>query len=599
MSPANRPTGQLAGRAQEKEITVRYRARALVVCAVAVGLAAAGCSKNTGNNPGTDATTPPASVPIEIDTQGTSPTPAPDIPGFKTGGTLFWLELAAPEHLDPQQIYVSDALTIETVLYRHLTNYIEDPNGGTLKLVGDLATNTGVTTDGGKTWTYTLRDGIKFDDGSPITSKDVAYGVARSFGTYGEQGPQYMQNALDPDRKYDPTSGDLPPGVTTPDDKTIKFAFKDPHPEMPYLSAMPTTTPVPKAKDTGAKYEAEFVASGPYMRDGTYDQTTKLTLKKNTNWDPKTDPIRHQYVDKIVFDFNGGQRAQQTQRMIDDKGDDQYAVSTVNVDASLIPKVQGDPALLARTFAGPTPFTDYININTSRVKDLKVRQALNYAYDRGAHIQAIGGSAVAAPSTTIMAPVVPGWKDYDAYPSADGHGDVAKAKELLAGATPKLTYCFANSATQQKYAVVIQTALARAGFDIGLNPIDPSSYYTTIGNRDNTCDIMRSGWGQDYPDGDSTLNVLLNGKTIVPKGNQNYSYFNEPTINSKLDALQIEPDRAKAATAYGNLDEEIMKSFAPLIPTFSTKAFTMRGSKVHSFVSPLYDEYNLVSAYVG
>ena len=50
------------------------------------------------------------------------------------------------------------------------------------------------------------------------------------------------------------------------------------------------------------------------MRDGTYDQTTKLTLKKNPNWDPKTDPIRHQYVDKIVFDFKGGSRDEQTQR---------------------------------------------------------------------------------------------------------------------------------------------------------------------------------------------------------------------------------------------------------------------------------------------
>ena len=76
--------------------------------------------------------------------------------------------------------------------------------------------------------------------------------------------------------------------MTTPDDKTIKFALKDAHPEMPFLVALPTTPPVPKAKDTGAKYEAEFVASGPYMRDGTYDQTTKLTLKKNPNWDPKS-----------------------------------------------------------------------------------------------------------------------------------------------------------------------------------------------------------------------------------------------------------------------------------------------------------------------
>jgi peptide/nickel transport system substrate-binding protein len=362
---------------------------------------------------------------------------------------------------------------------------------------------------------------------------------------------------------------------------------------------MPTTTPVPKAKDSGAKYEAEWVASGPYMRDGAYDQTTKLTLKKNPNWDPKSDPIRHQYPDKIVLDFQGGNRDQQTQRMIADQGDDQTAVATAAVAQAQIAQVQGDPQLLARTGQSPTPFVDYININTARVTDLKVRQALNWSFDRTAFITAVGGSAVAGPATWIMAPIVPGWQDYDAFKTADGHGDVQKAKDLLAGATPKLTYCFANTATQQRYAVVVQNSLQRAGFQITLNPIDPSSYYTTIGDKTNTCDLMRSGWGQDFPDGQSTLDVLLNGEHIVPKGNQNYSLFNEPTINKKLDDLNALADRGQAAIGYGNLDQEIMTNYAPLIPTYTTRFFNLHGSKVHTFVSPLYAEFNLVSAWVG
>jgi peptide/nickel transport system substrate-binding protein len=568
-----------------------------VVCALAVGLAAAGCSKNTGNG-ATNNQPPPAAVPIVIDTQGTSPTPAPEIPGAKPGGTITWLEDGAPEHLDPQQIYVSDSLDIEQLLYRHLTMYIEDPNGGPLKLVGDLATNTGEPSDGGKTWTYHLRDGIKFEDGTPITAKDIAYGVARSMGQYGAQGPQYLQTALNPKRDWTPDKGDVPPGVTVVDDKTIKFTFEATHPEMPYLAAEPTSTPVPKAKDTGAKYEAQFVAMGPYMRDGTYDQTTKLTLKKNPNWDPKTDPVRHQYADKWVFDFNGGDRNQMTQRLIADEGDDQFALSTYVVAQADISKVQGDPNLLKRTVSAATPYVNYIDINTERVTDLKVRQALNYAFDRGAWVTAVGGSAVAAPATTIMAPIVPGYKNYDAYPSADGHGDVDKAKALLAGQTPSLTYCFANTATQQQYAAVLQSSLQRAGFKIGLNPIDRSSYYTTVGTHGTTCDLIRYGWGQDYPDGQSTMDVLLNGKYIVPKGNQNDSYLNDSATNSALDALNLEQDRAKAATAYGNLDQKVMTEVAPMIPTEYSKAFTMHGSKVWSFISPLYDNFNLVDAYV-
>jgi peptide/nickel transport system substrate-binding protein len=403
-----------------------------------VGLAAAGCTKNTGNR-GSDSGPSGQQQAIVVDTKGTAPAPAPAIPNARSGGTIFWLEDGAPEHLDPQQIYVADSLTIETLLYRHLTNYIEDPNGGSLKLVGDLATNAGESSNGDKTWTYHLRDGIKFEDGTPVTSKDVAYGIARSFGKYGPQGPQYLQSALNPKRDWTPDKGDVPPGVTLPDDKTIVFNFDSPHAEMPYLVAEPTSAPVPKAKDDGARYEADFVSSGPYMRDGSYDQTTKLTLKKNPNWDPRTDPIRHQYADKFVFDFNGGNRDVMTQRLIAGQGDDRTALSTYVVAQANIAQVQGDPNLMKRIGAGPTPFVSYANINTSRVTDVKVRQALNWAFDRGAMVTAVGGSAVAGPATWIEAPVVPGWKDYDAYKSADGHGDVDKAKSLLAGATPKLT----------------------------------------------------------------------------------------------------------------------------------------------------------------
>jgi len=171
-----------------------FSGRAVVVCALAVGLAASGCTAAPAPAP------PPENIvedllpdAINVDTRGTAPAPAPPIEGARVGGTLFVLEAAAPEHLDPQQISTPDALTIGTVLFRHLTNYIEDPKGGRLQLVGDLATNTGETTDGGRTWTYHLRDNIAFQDGTAITSKDIAYGIARSFGTYGQHGPQLVQ----------------------------------------------------------------------------------------------------------------------------------------------------------------------------------------------------------------------------------------------------------------------------------------------------------------------------------------------------------------------------------------------------------------------
>jgi peptide/nickel transport system substrate-binding protein len=578
---------------------VRHRARALVVSAVALSLAVAGCSKNTGGTSGGGGSKAPEQQAIIIDTKGTTPVPAPDVPGAKQGGTITWLEDGASEHLAPQQIYVSDALDYATnLIYRSLTGYIEPSNGGPLKLVGDLATNTGETSDGGKTWTYHLRDGIKFEDGSPILAKDVAFGVAISMGDLGAQGPQYLHNALDPSGKWTPDQGDIPPGVTVPDDKTIVFKFTEAHPEMPFLGAMPTTVPVPKAKYTKDKYEQDFVADGPYKRE-SWDRTTKLVLVKNTNWDPKTDPIRHQYADKFVFDFTSDRNAQ-TQRLIADSGPDQTAVMSTNVAQSSIAQVQADANASKRVLSGSTPFANYVYINTQRVTDVDVRKALNLSFDRDAWIKALGGTAVAASSTTLMAPVVPGYKKYDAYPVSSTSGDPDKAKQMISGKTvPKLKYCFRNTSTEQQYASVIKTALERGGFQIALNPIDKPSFYTTVGVKGTDCDLIRAGWGQDYPDGQSTLDVLFNGKNIVPKGNNNLSYFDQPDINSKLTALNTEPDRVKAATEYGDLDQEIMTKYAPVIPTHYTLVYSLMGSKVGGvFNSPLYAEPNLCSAFV-
>jgi len=581
---------------------VRFRARALAVSALALSLVAAGCSKNTGGGGGGGGgggAQPQA--PIILDTKGTTATPAPEVPGAKPGGTVYYLQDGHPEHLAPQQIYVSDALSLSTqLIYRMLTTYIEPTKeGDPLKLVGDLATNTGESTDGGKTWTFHLRDGIKFEDGSPITSKDIAFGLNISLGALGSQGPQYLNLILNPDGAWKgPDSGDMPPGVTAPDDKTIKFEFKDPHPELPYLVAYPTSTPVQKAKYDKDKYEADWQAMGPYKRQSD-DRSTKLVLVKNPNWDPKTDPVRHQYPDSYVMDYAPDRNAQ-TERLIADQGPDQTGVMQANVATTSISKVQNDSALSQRVLSGQGSFANYIYINTARITDVDVRRALNYTFDRSAIVKALGGSAVATPATTLLATTVPGFKKFDAYPTTNPSGDPDKAKQMLNGKTvPKLAYCFANTSTQQTYAAVVQAALSRAGIQIALNPIERSNYYTTVGRKGTSCDLIWGGWSADFPDAISTLDVLWNGEKIVAEGNQNLSYFNEPGINKKLDDLAKEPDRSKAATAYGDLDEEIMKNYAPVIPTFYTRVYSLYGSKLGgAFNSTLYAQVNFTNLYV-
>jgi len=108
--------------------------------------------------------------------------PAAEVPGAKPGGTVTVLQRDSYAHLDPAQIYVSDEGSLSSILHRGLTGYKATSNDGAKhEVVGDLATDSGTTKDGGKTWTYTLKDGVKWADGTPITSADLRQTFERLF----------------------------------------------------------------------------------------------------------------------------------------------------------------------------------------------------------------------------------------------------------------------------------------------------------------------------------------------------------------------------------------------------------------------------------
>ena len=111
---------------------------------------------------------------------------------------------------------------------------------------------------------------MKFEDGSPITSKEIAYGIARSFDPDLTGGPTYLQEWLADSPQYD-TKWDfkanktsLPPGLTTPDAKTLRFEFAKPHCDLPFAASLPTTAPLPPDKDTGVNLDNQPFSSGPY-----------------------------------------------------------------------------------------------------------------------------------------------------------------------------------------------------------------------------------------------------------------------------------------------------------------------------------------------
>ena len=158
-------------------------------------------------------------------------------------------------------------------------------------------------------WTYTLRQGVKFEDGTPVTSKDVKYAVERSLDkTTFPNGPTYFNDFLDLQGYTSPYQDPSPDklgltAIETPDDRTIVFKLVKPFSGFDYFAQLPATIPVPQAKDTGTQYKEHVVSTGPYMFE-TNELGKSFALVRNPNWDPATDPNRKALPDRIEVALN-------------------------------------------------------------------------------------------------------------------------------------------------------------------------------------------------------------------------------------------------------------------------------------------------------
>ena len=252
------------------------------------------------------------------------------------GGTLSPSSRLADQiqHLDPQRNYTGEDLAFASAyLNRTLTSYKLSTNEAQANtLVPDLATDTGTASNGAKTWKFTLRDGAKFEDGTPVTCagrqvRRVAdlRDQTSSPAARSTRWPTWTSPRTTTARRS--TKAPMPKGNDTAafdkavscDDanKTITFHLANPVPDFNYTVTLSAFAPVPKAADTGEKYDDKPVSSGPY-KISEYTKGSQLVLVRNENWDP-SDPYRPAYPDKIVVKF-GLDPSVIDQRLIQDSG---------------------------------------------------------------------------------------------------------------------------------------------------------------------------------------------------------------------------------------------------------------------------------------
>ncbi|MFE6824452.1 ABC transporter substrate-binding protein [Streptomyces sp. NPDC057690] len=523
-------------------------------------------------------------VEIPVGTKADSTGPAAEVTGAVKGGTIYSLQQFDMDHMDPAQIYVSTEAAITVPIMRGLTGYKLDAKGNAT-LVGDAATDAGTMKDGGKTWTFTLKDGIKWEDGVEVSSDDLRHTFERLFATFVTEGPRYVQDFLVGGDKYKgPYEGKSLASIEV-DGKTITFRLNEARADFNFTLAMRAYSLVPKKHDTKEKYDKQPISCGPYKVESR-NIGKSMTFVRNEHWDPKTDAIRNAYPDKYLFQM-GYELVASTDRWIADKGTDQYAVPIFNeVAPERIAQVLTNAELKKRVLTAVDTVTYYWPINMTRITDLKVRQAINYAWPHQ-QLQTIGGGAYSQEiATTIFAPVTPGYTKFDLYGvDKKPGGNPEKAKALLKEAGKvgqKLVIAYQQSDTAVKTAVAIKNALEEAGFTVVNKQVDKSTFYTQIGKIDNDFDLFAAGWSPDWPGGYSQFYPCWSGKNIGD-GRSNYAQLNDPSVNKAIDAASQIADPKEANKAWGNIDKMIME-LAAVVPDYHKIRNYLYGSKVGNVI---------------
>lgn len=499
------------------------------------------------------------------------------------GGVVQVLQNADFSYLDPAKGWDGGVNNFYRLVYRTLTTpasgSAEDPN----EIVPDLATDTGTVSDDGLTWTFTLKDGLKFDNGDPITSAEVKFGVSRAWDPEIGIGSPYAKQVIDAPKDYEGPykSGDLPT-IETPDDTTIVFHLKAPFPDFPAVASQPNFAPFPVGSGAGDEFLNDIVASGPYTLD-EYTPGSVIKLVRNENWDPATDEVRTAKPDGWNFQL-GLDPATIDERLLAGQGTDVNAIGG-NLQPATLARLQ-DPKYKDRLVDWPGVCTTYMGLNTTKkpLDDVKVRQAISYAVDKAAVQNGTGGTMLADIASTTIPESVAGYKEFDLYPSEGSTGDVEKAKELLAEAGYpdgfEMTLDMRTQPKLQAQAEAVQQSLSRVGIKVTFNPIDTSKFYETIGTPKLQNDAAITGWCPDWASSASTvIPPLFDGRRITDKGNSNLGQIDDPAINSAIDDALAITDPAAANEAWGNLDEQVLTE-APIVPLLVEKVVLLPGENV-------------------
>jgi peptide/nickel transport system substrate-binding protein len=616
-----------------------------LLLALVAGLStvAAACGGDEEAAPAPPAETTEPAPPAETGetTEPAPPATEPEPPVEAPGGTIradWESAFGFTNNLDPTGEYLGEAFMLFQATSRTLLGYRHVAGAPGNELIPDLAVDQPVISDDGLTWTFTLKDGIKF--GPPlsreITSRDVAYAFER-IGTQqlAAQYGFYYYDTIAGMREFYDGEADSISGIETPDDKTIVFTLTAPRGDFGYLVGMPAATPIPEEIAScfvnPGDYGRFLISSGPYMIEGSdaldlaafascdtaqplsgltpisgYEPDQILNLVRNPDYDPTTDTpeARSNLVDRFEFTVNTNT-------------DDIFAkVEAGELDfevATEPPQVLQQWADSDRLNINIGDRTWYLTMNLTQppFDDIHVRKAVNLVMDKEALRQAWGGP-ISGPIATHIIPdpvLADALVGYDPYPGPDldaAKAEMAQSKYDTDGdGVCDAPECAEVLMIADKRGIddlmvpVVEEALL--GIGIQLVTRQNTNAYTIIQTVNKNVPISsRPGWGKDYADASTFFDPLFTGAFIIPEGNTNYSLvgitaeqaagfggFNGnaegvPSIDADLKACQGTLNEERIA-CYAGIDQKLMEEVVPWVPYLWSNSIDLIGPAVNAY----------------
>ena len=559
-------------------------AMALLLALILPILAACG-----GGTPAAAPTAPAAEAPTAAaaPTAAEAPTAAPEptaaaeptaAPAANAGNVLRMAESTWPDTLDPQDSSFSNEIAVLILNYEGLTRFDKD-----LKTVPGAAEKWEYSADA-KTVTFTLRDGLKYSDGSPLTSKDYAAAIKRSLdprGTVGDyQGTFFMiQGAEDIIGTTVPTDeGKLPDlynklGIATPDDKTIKFTLTQATPYFHTLAGIWVSYPakddlVTKGGETWWEDPANQVGNGPFQITKIDKSSNVIEYKANENYwggKPKIEGVQYKYIDDLAVALQAYKNGE---------------VDVMTPDPNDVPGIKADADLGKQysEYAGACTLTVNFNLTKPPFDNQKVREAFAYGFDREAYIR----DALKDTEVKTLTWIPPGYPGYDAnekrfdFDSAKGKAALAEAGFPEGKGLPEIKWSYNsnNPANQARVEYIIQMYQKSLGITIVPDPVEGTTLVNLRKSVETYPQILTGGWCADYPDQQNWLSIYWHSRTNFAA---NTGYKNAEA-DKLMDAADIEVDPAKRADLYQQAQLLIVSDAAEIMRSNTKNTFLINSA---------------------